>query len=141
MKGYWNKPEMTAEIVRNGWLHTGDVGYQDSDGYYFITDRKKDLIIKAGENISPRSIEEVLYTHPSVAEAAVIGVKDQVYGEDVKAFVTLKPEQTATAEDIQGYCATKLKRFFVPKTVVILPAMPKSIVGKILKKELRKLAE
>ena len=139
MKGYWKLPEATAEVIRNGWLHTGDIGYVDKDGYFFITDRKKDIIIKGGENISPRAIEEVLYSHPSIAEAAVIGIKDKVYGEDIRAFVTLKPGQKATPEEIKEYSATKLKKFFLPKEIVIMPALPKTLVGKILKKELRKL--
>jgi len=139
MKGYWNMPEATADVILNGWLHTGDIGYVDADGYFYITDRKKDIIIKGGENISPRVIEEVLYTHPAVSEASVIGIKDKVYGEDIKAFVTLKSGQTATPEDILEYCKGKLKKFFVPKEVVILNAMPKTLVGKILKKELRKM--
>jgi long-chain acyl-CoA synthetase len=139
MKGYWKLPEATAEVIKNGWLHTGDIGYVDKDGYFFITDRKKDIIIKGGENISPRTIEEVLYSHPSISEAAVIGIKDPVYGEDIKAFVTLKPGQTATPEKIKEYCDGKLKRFFVPKEIVIMSALPKTLVGKILKKELRKL--
>jgi long-chain acyl-CoA synthetase len=91
MQGYWNLPGETEEALRNGWLYTGDIGYVDEDGYFFITDRKKDLIIKGGENISPRQIEEVLFAHPGVAEAAVVGIKDNVYGEDIKAFVVLKP--------------------------------------------------
>jgi long-chain acyl-CoA synthetase len=139
MKGYWNLPEATAEVIKNGWLHTGDIGYVDKDGYFFITDRKKDIIIKGGENISPRTIEEVLYSHTCIVEAAVIGIKDPVYGEDIKAFVTLKPGQTATPEEIKVYCAGKLKKFFVPKEIVIMSALPKTLVGKILKKELRKL--
>lgn len=139
MKGYWNLPEATADVIKNGWLHTGDIGYVDQDGYFYITDRKKDIIIKGGENISPRVIEEVLYAHPAVAEASVIGVKDKVYGEDIKAFVTLKAGQQSTPEDILEYCKGKLKKFFVPKEVVILAAMPKTLVGKILKKELRKM--
>jgi len=139
MKGYWNMPEATAEVIKNAWLHTGDIGYMDPDGYFYITDRKKDIIIKGGENISPRVIEEALYANPVVAEAAVIGMKDPVYGEDIKAFVTLKPNETATPEDIQDYCKTKLKSFYVPKEVVIIQQMPKTLVGKILKKELRKL--
>jgi long-chain acyl-CoA synthetase len=138
MKGYWKNPEATAEVIKDGWLHTGDIGYIDQDGYFFITDRKKDLIIKGGENISPGSIEEVLYSHPSVAEAAIIGVKDQVYGENIKAFVTLKPGNTATPGELMEFCQGKLKRFYVPKEIVIIQAMPKSLVGKILKKELRK---
>lgn len=139
MKGYWNQPEATVEVIKNGWLHTGDIGYVDAEGYFFITDRKKDLIIKGGENISPRAVEEVVYSHPAVAEAAVIGMQDKVYGEDIKAFVSLKPGKTATPEEIKEYCSTKLKKFFVPKEIVIMPALPKTLVGKILKKELRKL--
>ncbi len=139
MKGYWGKPEETAEVIKNGWLHTGDIGFVDAEGYFFITDRKKDIIIKGGENISPRTIEEILYRFPQIAEAAVIGIKDPVYGEDIKAFVSIKPGQTATVEEILDYCKANLKSFRVPKEVVILPSLPKTLVGKILKKELRKL--
>jgi long-chain acyl-CoA synthetase len=139
MKGYWNKPEETAKVIIDGWLHTGDVGHCDEDGYYWITDRKKDLIIKGGENISPRTIEEALYTHPKVAEASVIAMKDDVYGENIKAFVALKPGQEATVDEIVTHCKTKLTNFLLPKEIVFLSAMPKNIVGKILKKELRKL--
>lgn len=139
MKEYWNKPAETAKVLRNGWLHTGDVGYMDEDGYFWITDRKKDLIIKGGENISPRMIEEVLYMHPKVSEAAVIGMKDDVYGEDIKAFIVLNPGETATAKEIIAFCRAKLTNFYVPKEVVFLRAMPKSLVGKILKQELRKM--
>lgn len=139
MKGYWNKPEETAEAIKGGWLHTGDIGYVDEDGYFFITERKKDLIIKAGENIFPREIEEVIYAHPKVSEAAVVGIKDKIYGEEIKAFAVLKPGEQATAEEIIEYCRTRLKRFKIPKEVQFIDAMPKNIVGKILKKELRKL--
>jgi long-chain acyl-CoA synthetase len=139
MKGYWNKPQETAEVLRKGWLHTSDVGYVDEDGYFWITDRKKDLIIKAGENISPRAIEEVLFRHPKVSEAAVIGIKDEVYGENLKAFVVLKPGHDATSEEIIEHCRQNLTSFLVPKEVAFLKALPKSLVGKVLKKELRKL--
>jgi len=139
MKGYWNKPDETALSLRNGWLYTGDVGYVDSDGYFWITDRKKDLIIKGGENISPRTIEEVLYTCPGVSEAAVIGVKDDKYGEEIKAFIVTEAGEKPTAEDIINFCKKKLTSFLVPKYVVFLEAMPKSLVGKILKTELRKM--
>ena len=134
MKGYWNRPGETAEIFKNGWLHTGDVGYVDDDGYFWITDRKKDLIIKAGENISPRVVEEVLFKHPKVSEAAVIGIKDEIYGENIKAFVILKPGEAAAPEEITDYCKTKLTSFLVPKEIVFLKALPKSLVGKVLKK-------
>ena len=139
MKGYWNKPEETAKAIKDGWLYTGDVGYKDKDGYFFITERKKDLIIKGGENIAPREIEEVLYSHPCVNEAAVVGMPDEVYGEEIKAFVVLAPEKTATAEELIEYCQGKLKRFKSPKEIVFLDALPKSLVGKILRKELRKM--
>lgn len=139
MKGYWNKPEETAQSLRNGWLYTGDVGYVDPDGYFWITDRKKDLIIKGGENISPRTIEEVLYMCPGVSEAAVIGVKDEKYGEEIKAFVVLEPGEKLTTEDIINFCRKKLTNFLLPRYVVFLSAMPKSLVGKILKTELRKM--
>lgn len=139
MKGYWHKPEETAQVIRNGWLSTGDVGYKDEDGYFWITERKKDLIIKAGENISPRTIEEVLFGYPKVSEAAVIGMKDDLYGENIKAFVVLKPGEEATAEEIVEYCRKKLTNFLVPKEVVFLNALPKNLVGKVLKKELREM--
>ncbi len=139
MKGYWNKPEETAKAIIDGWLHTGDVGHVDEDGYYWITDRKKDLIIKGGENISPRSIEEVLYAHPKIAEASVIAMKDDVYGENIRAFVALKPGLEATIDELMAHCKTRLTNFLIPKEIVFLPTLPKNIVGKILKKELRKL--
>ena len=138
MKGYWKKPEETAEVLKDGWLHTGDIGYVDEDGYFWVTDRKKDLIIKAGENISPRVIEEVLFQHPRVSEAAVIGIKDEVYGENVKAFVVLKPGQEVAAEEVIEYCRTKLNSFLAPKEVVFTKALPKNLLGKVLKKELRR---
>lgn len=139
MTGYWNKPEETSKVLKDGWLYTGDIGYRDEDGYFFITDRKKDLIIKGGENIAPREIEEVIYSHPNVNEAAVIGIPDDVYGEEIKAFVVLAEGKKVTEEDIINYCHSKLKRFKSPKEVVFMDALPKSLVGKILRKELRKM--
>ncbi len=139
MKGYWNRPEETGKVLKNGWLYTGDVGYRDEDGYFFITERKKDLIIKAGENIAPREVEEAIYTHPKVSEAAVVGMPDDVYGEEIKAFVVLLPGKSATQEEIIQHCQAKIKRFKSPKQVVFLQALPKSLVGKILRKELRKM--
>lgn len=140
MKGYWKKPEETAEALRDGWLHTGDVGYEDEDGYFWITDRKKDLIIKGGENISPRTVEEALFAHPKISEAAVVGMKDDIFGENIKAFVVLNPGQKASAEEIIEYCKDKLTNFLAPKEIVFMDALPKSLVGKVLKKELRKIA-
>ncbi len=140
MKGYWNKPEETRQVLYDGWLHTGDVGYEDEDSYFWITDRKKDIIIKGGENISPRIIEEVLFSHPAVSEAAVIGVHDETYGENIRAFVVLNPGERTTAEEIIQFCQEELTGFLAPRDVVFLEALPKNLVGKVLKKELRKLA-
>lgn len=139
MKGYWNNKEETAKAIKGGWLYTGDVGYKDADGYYYITDRKKDLIIKGGENIAPREVEEVVMAHPKVAEVAVIGIPDKVYGENIKAFVVKQPGQSLSENELIEYCISKLKRFKSPKEVVFLDALPKSLVGKILRKELRKM--
>lgn len=138
MKGYLNKPKETAETLRNGWLHTGDIGYMDEDGELYITDRKKDLIIRGGENISPSEIEEIIFQHPGVLEAAVIGVPDPVYGEEVKAIVVPKPGQKLTEQQIIDFCLQKMARFRCPKTVSFMDSLPKNLVGKILKRELRK---
>ncbi|HLZ20479.1 MAG TPA: AMP-binding protein, partial [Smithellaceae bacterium] len=140
MKGYWNKPDETAQAIRNGWLHTGDIGHVDEDGYFFITDRKKDLIIRGGENIFPKEIENILYQYPAVLEASVIGIPDPVYGETVKAFVVLKEKDAATDEDLMAYCRDQLPAYKRPTIIRIIDAMPRSAVGKILKRELRKLA-
>lgn len=139
MKGYWNMPDETAEALKGGWLRTGDIGYKDEDGYIFITERKKDLIIKAGENIFPREVEEVLMTHPKVVEVGVVGVKDEVYGEDIKAFVVLKQGEQAAEEEMIEYCKNRLTNFKTPKSVQFIDALPKNLMGKVLKKELRKL--
>jgi len=139
MKGYWNMPEQTAEVLRGGWLHTGDVGYVDEEGYFYITDRKKDMLIKGGENIFPREVENALIENSSVLEAAVIGMPDATYGENIRAFVTLKPGEKASAEDLIAHCKEKLGSFKSPKVVQLMEALPKNVMGKILKKELRKL--
>ncbi len=137
MKGYWNKPEETAEAVRNGWLHTGDVGYMDEDEYLYITDRKKDLIIRGGENIYPKEIENILYMHPEVLEAGVVGVPDPIYGEEVKAFVALKHPGAVTAEELIDFCREKLPTIKRPKSIQFMDELPKSALGKILRRELR----
>jgi len=137
MKGYWNKPEETKVTLRDGWLYTGDIGYMDEDGFFYIVDRKKDMIIASGFNVYPRDVDEVLYEHPKVLEAAVIGVPDEYRGETVKAFVVLKPGETATADDIIGFCKQKLAPYKVPKIVEFTDSLPKTAVGKVLRKELR----
>lgn len=140
MKGYWERPEETAEVLKDGWLHTGDIGYVDADGFYFITDRKKDVIIKGGENICPREIEEVIMAHPNVCEAGVVGVKDGVYGEEIKAFVVVKPGRQVTSQELTDHCCARLKRFKTPKDFTFVETLPKSLVGKVLRKELREMA-
>ncbi len=138
MKGYWNKPEETAKVLQGGWLHTGDIGYKDEDGFIWITDRKKDLIIKAGENISPRAIEEVLFQHPKVSEAAVVGAPDEIYGEEIRAFIVLKTGEAATSGEILDFARARLTRFLVPKEIIFRKSLPKNLLGKVLKRELRK---
>lgn len=140
MKGYLNKAEETTEALKNGWMHTGDMGHLDEDGELFITGRKKDLIIRGGENISPGAVEEALFTHPAVQEAAVVGIPDALYGEEVKAFVVLHAGAIASEEELINHCLKTLPRFKAPKTIAFLKELPKSPVGKILKRELRKLS-
>jgi long-chain acyl-CoA synthetase len=140
MVGYYRNPEETARTVRAGWLHTGDMGRLDEDGFLFIVERKKDLIIRGGFNIYPREVEETLYGHPKIAEAAVVGMKDPLMGEDVLAFVVLRSGEQATEAEIAAFCESRLARFKCPKQVRFLDALPKSPIGKILRKELRTLA-
>ncbi len=136
MKGYYNMPEETKEALRNGWLHTGDMGRFDEDGYLYIVERKKDLIIRGGFNIYPRDIEEVLTSHPSVIEAAVIGVPSERMGEEVKAFVVVRTP--ITAEALMAYCREKLANYKTPSEIEFVNALPRNAIGKIDKKELRK---
>jgi long-chain acyl-CoA synthetase len=139
MLGYLGLPKETAEAIRDGWLRTGDLGYLDQDGYLFLTDRKKDLIIRGGENISPREVEEVLYSHATVAEAAVLGLPDPIYGEQVIAFVVLRDvsrSQADVVEELLAYCRARLARFKVPAQINVLHDMPRNAVGKIAKQEL-----
>ena len=129
--------EETEETMRNGWFHTGDLGYMDEDGYFFITDRKKDIIIRGGFNISPREIEEMLFTHSKVMDAAVIGVPDKGHTEAVKAFVVLKEGETSDTKEIIDFCKEHLSPFKVPKFVEFRDRLPKGATGKVLRKELR----
>ncbi len=137
MKGYYKKPEATAEAFRNGWFHTGDLAYADDDGYLFIVDRKKDLVIRGGYNVYPREVEEVLYEHPAVAEAAVLGRPDDKLGEEVIAVVALKAGVDATPEELVAYCKDRMAAYKYPREVRLVPELPKGPTGKILKKELR----
>jgi long-chain acyl-CoA synthetase len=137
-KGYWRLPEQTAESIRDGWVYTGDLAREDEEGYFYIVGRKKDLIITGGYNVYPREIEEVLYTHPAVYEAAVVGIPDEFRGEIPKAFITLKPGQQTSEEEIIAFCKANLAPYKVPRRVEICPELPKSSTGKILHRELRK---
>ncbi len=141
MKGYWDKPEETANAIKDGWFHTGDMARQDEDGFYFIVDRKKDMIIRGGYNIYPREIEEVLYEHPAVAEAAVIGVPHGELGEEVGAAVALKPGATATAEELRDFVKGQVAAYKYPRHVELFDALPKGPTGKILKREIHLEAE
>jgi long-chain acyl-CoA synthetase len=137
MKGYWNNPQETSGQLRNGWLYTGDVAVQDEDDYFFIVDRKKDMIIAGGYNIYPREIDEVLFQHPKIQEAVSVGIPDPYRGETVKAYVILKPGEKATEEEIIAFCREKLAAYKAPKLVEFRESLPKSAVGKILRKILR----
>lgn len=136
LKGYYKNPAATAEAFRNGWFHTGDIGYRDADGFFYIVDRKSDMIIRGGENIYPREIDEVLYTHTAVAAAATIGVPDPVYGEEVAAFIVLKEGAEVSAGEIMDFCRERLADYKCPKTVRFIAEIPKGPTGKLLKREL-----
>ncbi len=137
MRGYWNLPEASAEALRGGWMHTGDAGILDDEGYLYIQDRTKDMIVSGGENVYPREIEDVLFEHPSVADVAVIGVPDENWGESVKAVVVLREGETATAEEIMEFCRGRLAGYKRPRSVDFSAALPRNASGKILKKDLR----
>jgi long-chain acyl-CoA synthetase len=140
MLGYHNMPEDTARTLRGGWLHTGDLGHMDEDGCVFVVDRLKDMIIRGGFNIYPRDVEEVLYAHPAVAEASVVGIPDPMYGEEVEAFVVCSIGADATEDELLAFCRERLAKYKAPKRVMFLPQLPKNQVGKVLKRELRELA-
>ncbi len=137
MQGYWQRPEETAKMLRGGWLHTGDIGVMDEDGYFSVVDRAKDMIIAGGYKIFPREVEEVLYAHPKVAEAVLIGVPDAYRGEAPKAFLVLKPGQQATAEEIIAYCKERLAAYKVPRQIEFRADLPKTLIGKVLRRALR----
>jgi long-chain acyl-CoA synthetase len=139
LKGYFKNEAATATAFRNGWFHTGDIGYRDSDGYYYIVDRKSDMIIRGGENIYPREIDEVLYEHPQVAAAAVIGVPDELYGEEVAAVIVLKPEANTSEQEVIDFCRARLADYKCPKTVRFVEDIPKGPTGKLLKRELAQM--
>jgi long-chain acyl-CoA synthetase len=137
MKGYWKDPEATAQTLKNGWLHTGDMGYLDDRGYLYLMDRSKDMIISGGENIYPREIEEIIIQHPAVAEVAIIGVPDREWGEAVKAIVALSPGREVSEAELLEYCQQHIASYKKPKSVDVVAELPKNNFGKIVKNELR----
>ncbi len=138
MQGYWNMPGETENVMEDGWLRTGDVAVMDADGYFYIVDRKKDMIISSGYNVYPREIEEVLHEHPKVQEVCAVGIPHSYRGEAVKAYVILKESQTATCEELIEFCKPRLARYKLPEEIEFRSTLPKSIVGKVLRKDLKK---
>lgn len=137
MIGYWQAPELTQETIRDGWIHTRDMGYLDEQGYLYLVDRKSDMIITGGFNVYPREVEEVLYQHPAVMEAAVVGVPDETWGEAIKAFVVLRSGHTATEEELISFCKERLASYKKPKSVEFVDSLPKSPVGKVVRRLLK----
>jgi long-chain acyl-CoA synthetase len=138
--GYWGKPEETRESLPGGRLRTGDVGFMTPEGWFFIVDRKKDMINAAGYKVWPREVEDVLYTHPAVREAAVVGIPDTYRGETVKAFVSLQQGASVSAEDIKAFCKERMAAYKYPREVEFVDELPKTVTGKILRRELREQA-
>jgi long-chain acyl-CoA synthetase len=136
MKGYWNRPEETAATMRDGWLLTGDLGYMDEKGFFYVVDRKKDMIIAGGFNIYPREIEEVLYEHPAIQECVVAGIPDPYRGETVKAYIVLKEEENISEEELNTFCREHLASYKVPRIYEFRKELPKTAVGKILRRSL-----
>ncbi|MBK5093333.1 MAG: AMP-binding protein, partial [Actinobacteria bacterium] len=136
MKGYWEKPEETANTLRDGWLYTGDIGTVDEDGYFYIVDRKKDMIIAGGFNIYPREIDEVLFEHSKVQEGVAVGIPDEYRGETVKAYIVLKEGETCTEEEIIVFCRERLAAYKAPRIVEFRDELPKTLVGKVLRRAL-----
>ena len=137
MRGYHGRPDATAEVMRGGWFHTGDLAHVDEEGYFFIVDRKKDLIIRGGYNVYPREIEEVIYEHQAVREAAVIGVQDESLGEEVAAAVALRPGAQATVEELRAYVKERVAAYKYPRRIWLVEELPKGPTGKVLKREIR----
>jgi long-chain acyl-CoA synthetase len=137
MAGYWNKPAATGEALKDGWLHTGDIGFMDPKAWFYLVDRKKDMINASGFKVWPREVEDVLYTHPAIREAAVVGVQDAYRGETVKAVVSLRPGCTASPEELIAFCKELLAAYKYPRMVEIRDDLPKTVSGKILRRELR----
>ncbi len=136
MKGYWNRPQETADALRDGWLYTGDIARMDEEGYFFIVDRKKDMIICKGYNVYPKEVDEVLLRHPGIMEAATVGIPDDYHGEVLKAYIVLKKGEEASEEDILEYCKTSMANYKVPRSMVFVKELPKSSFGKILRRKL-----
>jgi long-chain acyl-CoA synthetase len=135
--GYWQRPEINEETYTEGWFHTGDLGYVDEEGYLYVVDRKQDLIITGGANIYPVEVEEILYTHPAVALAAIIGIPDEVKGELAKAYIVLKEGATASEQDLIDYVRGRIAKYKAPRVVEFVKSLPQGPTGKILKRELR----
>ena len=141
MLGYWNQPDLTAATIRNGWLHTGDAGYMDDDGFIYIVDRIKDMIISGGENIYSTEVENALAAHPAVASCAIIGVPDPRWGERVHAVVVAAPGASLTLTEAREHVGGRIARYKAPQSLQIVEALPVSAAGKVLKRELRRAAE
>jgi acyl-CoA synthetase (AMP-forming)/AMP-acid ligase II len=138
MMGYWRNPELTAQTLRGGWYHTGDMGYMDEDGYVFLVDRKADMIVTGGENVYPKETEDILYEHPAVAMAAVVSARDENWGERVQAVIVLKDGQSATEEELIAHCKERLAGYKCPKAVAFWDALPTTPLGKVLRKDIKK---
>jgi len=137
MQGYWNRPDETSTVMIDGWMRTGDIAQMDEEGYFYIVDRKKDMILSAGFNVYPREVEEVLYQHPKVQEAAVVGLPDDIRGEKITAYVMLVPGETATPAEIRSFCRERLAPYKQPRKIIFRDDLPKSLAGKVLRRQLR----
>ena len=141
MKGYWNRPEETAEVLVDGWFLSGDLGFEDQEGYFSIIDRKKDLILVNGMNVYPRMVEEVLLAHPLILDVAVVGEPDERHGEVPVAFIVLKSSSKVTPRELRDHCRDRLGRHQIPKRMEFIEALPRNASGKVMKRELRRSGE